>query len=62
MAEMFVEIPETLLEGVRDFLKAHPDWDHERLLTAALSLWLLQNGGDRRAAPIYLDSLFQKES
>jgi hypothetical protein len=41
-------------------LDSHPDWDQDRVFTAALSLFLLQNGDcDRRAARVYLDSLFK---
>ncbi|CCH65860.1 hypothetical protein RINTHM_14030 [Richelia intracellularis HM01] len=53
------EIPETLHESLNIYLAAHPDWDQTRVLTAALSLFLLQNGhGDRHAARVYLETLF----
>lgn len=62
-----VEIPEELYTAARNHLETHPDWDYNRVFTAALSLFLLQNGTNstptasqeyRRAARIYLDSLF----
>jgi hypothetical protein len=36
--------------------KQHPDWDEKRLLTAAVSLFLLQHGdGDRHIRQVYLE-------
>ena len=56
---IFTEIPETLHESLKNYLETHPDWDQNRVLTAALSLFLLQNGErDRRAARVYLETLF----
>lgn len=62
-----VEIPEELYGTMTGFLATNPAWDHDRLFTAALSLFLLQNGTSssssasedyRRAARTYLDALF----
>ena len=54
------EIPEELQGALDDYLETHPDWDCDRVLAAALSLFLLQNGdGDRRASRVYLDTLFR---
>ncbi|MEB3214642.1 MAG: DUF2811 domain-containing protein [Nostocales cyanobacterium 94392] len=54
------QVPETLHESLKNYLETHPDWDQDRVLTAALSLFLLQNGdSDRRAARVYLETLFQ---
>ena len=56
---IFTEIPEPLHESLKNYLETHPDWDQNRVLTAALSLFLLQNGdSDRRAARVYLETLF----
>ena len=56
---IFTEIPEALHESLKNYLDTHPDWDQNRVLTAALSLFLLQNGeSDRRAARVYLETLF----
>ncbi|ABA24512.1 DUF2811 domain-containing protein [Anabaena sp. FACHB-709] len=56
---IFTEIPETLHDSLKNYLETHPDWDQNRVLTAALSLFLLQNGdSDRRAARVYLETLF----
>lgn len=57
---ILAEIPEVLHESLKAYLETHPDWDQDRVFAAALSLFLLQNGDcDRRAARIYLDSLFK---
>ncbi|MEA5619134.1 DUF2811 domain-containing protein [Cronbergia sp. UHCC 0137] len=54
------EVPETLQESLESYLATHPDWDQNRVLKAALSLFLLQNGdSDRRAARVYLETLFE---
>jgi Protein of unknown function (DUF2811) len=60
---LFVEIPETLHHSLATFLDTRPEWDQDRVFSAAVSLFLLQNrlpeqGRDRNAARIYLDSLF----
>jgi predicted TPR repeat methyltransferase len=58
---IFTEIPETLKESLNSYLENHPDWDQNRVLTAALSLFLLQNGeSDRKAARVYLETLFHQ--
>ncbi|MDX2096169.1 MAG: DUF2811 domain-containing protein [Leptolyngbyaceae cyanobacterium bins.59] len=57
---ILTEIPEALHESLKQYLESHPDWDQDRVLSAALSLFLLQTGGsDRRTARVYLDSLFK---
>ena len=64
---ILTEIPESLHESLKNYLETHPDWDEKRVLTAALSLFLLQNGESdapggrerhRRAARVYLETLF----
>lgn len=65
---MLTEIPEALHESLKTYLETHPDWDQDRVFTAALSLFLLQNDGGntpeasrsyRRAAQVYLETLFR---
>lgn len=64
---ILAEIPEELHESIKNYLDTHPDWDQDRVFSAALSLFLLQNGNGqtpeaeysyRRAARVYLDALF----
>jgi Protein of unknown function (DUF2811) len=58
---ILAEIPETLHESLQGYLVTHPDWDQDRVFSAALSLFLLQNNqSDRRVARVYLDSLFKQ--
>lgn len=60
---ILAEIPEELHQTLKGYLESHPDWDQDRVFSAALSLFLLQNGeGDRRAARVYLDTLFQRSA
>jgi Protein of unknown function (DUF2811) len=65
---ILAEIPEDLHESLQGYLTTHPDWDQDRVFCAALSLFLLQNGNSdtpdasrsyRRAARVYLDTLFK---
>ena len=65
---ILAEIPETLHESLQSYLEKNPDWDQDRVFSAALSLFLLQNGDSstpeashcyRQAARIYLETLFQ---
>ena len=61
-----VEIPESLHSAMMTFLATRPDWDQPRVMSAALSLFLLQNKptndsmSDRAVARVYLDSLFKR--
>ncbi len=56
---ILAEIPEELHEALTGYLEHHPSWDQDRVLSAALSLFLLQNGdNDRRPSKVYLDTLF----
>ena len=55
-----IEIPQELYDAYQKFVETHPNWDTSRVGSAALSLFLLQNGEcDRRASRVYLDSLFE---
>lgn len=56
---LMVEIPEDLHKSIQDYLKTHEMWSQERMMQAALSLFLLQNGVNHpRVNSLYLDSLF----
>lgn len=58
---ILAEIPEELHDTLKSYLEHHSDWDQDRVFVAALSLFLLQNGNcDRRAARVYLDTLFKR--
>ena len=58
---ILTEIPEQLHESLKSYLETHSDWDQDRVFAAALSLFLIENGnGDRRAARVYLETLFHR--
>ena len=65
---VFAEIPEDLHQSLTTYLEKHPQWDLDRVFSAALSLFLLQNEGGystqhsphyKACARVYLESLFQ---
>jgi Protein of unknown function (DUF2811) len=68
---LLVEIPEALHYSLGSFLESRPDWDQDRVFSAAISLFLLQSRGPdqetderssvdhRQTARIYLDTLFR---
>ncbi|MEA5463325.1 DUF2811 domain-containing protein [Leptothoe sp. PORK10 BA2] len=56
---LMVEIPEDLHLSIQDYLDTHELWSQERMMQAALSLFLLQNGVNKpHVNSLYLDSLF----
>lgn len=58
-----IEIPEELHTATQEYLDQHPDWDQGRIVQAALSLFLLQNGaGAEGVNELYLESLFGCDS
>ena len=64
---ILAEIPESLHDSLQNYLDTHPTWDQDRVFAAALSLFLLQNGGAKSAhaqyracARVYLETLFQQ--
>ena len=58
---ILTEIPEELHQSLKSYLEDHPNWDQDRVFAAALSLFLLQNrDGDRCAARVYLETIFDR--
>ncbi len=56
---LMVEIPETLYVSIQEYLNTHEKWSQERMMQAALSLFLMQNGVNQpQVNSLYLDSLF----
>lgn len=56
---LMVEIPEALHLSIQDYLEVHELWSQERMMQAALSLFLMQNGVNQpHVNSLYLDSLF----
>lgn len=67
---ILAEIPEELHLSMQGYLSGNPDWDQDRVFSAAISLFLLQNTVEnspeaslnyRRAAQVYLDTLFRSD-
>ncbi|MFN9660201.1 MAG: DUF2811 domain-containing protein [Cyanobacteriota bacterium] len=38
------EVPEALFDGMREFIRNHPQWDQYSVITSALAGFLFQNG------------------
>jgi hypothetical protein len=66
---LLIEVPEVLHDSLKNYLEIRTDWDQDRVFTAALSLFLLQNRGthaapdqqhQQQASRIYLDTLFKR--
>jgi hypothetical protein len=55
---LLTEIPLDLHRSLRDYLDAHPDWDQDRVFTAALSLFFIQ---DQEHSPPVIDRLDERE-
>jgi len=53
------EVPEALFEGMREFIRNHPNWDQYSVITSALAGFLFQNGSpERTVKDHYLSGLF----
>jgi hypothetical protein len=68
---ILAEIPEEIHLSLKNYLENHPNWDQDRVFTAALSLFLLQNNSGqtseasqnyRACARVYLETLFQQSN
>ncbi|HEY9661593.1 MAG TPA: DUF2811 domain-containing protein [Allocoleopsis sp.] len=58
MISITSEIPDHLYESIQHHLDQHLQWDSDRLVTAALALFLLQYAqADRDGATTYLETL-----
>lgn len=55
------EVPEVLFDGMREFIRHHPQWDQYRLISAALANFLFQNGSQESSVTQhYLNGLFMR--
>jgi hypothetical protein len=55
---LLAELPESLHTALKRYLDRHPEWDQDRAIAAALSLFLMQNNSDTNASRVYLDTMF----
>ena len=59
----FSEVPAPLKDAMTSFIENHPNWDQYRLVQAALSGFLVQNGIEsREITRLYLDNMFSRKS
>jgi len=62
MVSLQADVPEPLLQSMRGFIEAHPNWDQYRLFQAALAGFLVQNGLEsREVTRCYLANLFPQK-
>jgi len=54
-----VELEPALMHGIWRYLDDHHDWDHDRVVNAAVALWLMQqHGSSPEITRIWLDKTF----
>ncbi len=57
------QLPLTLQAAMKGFIEQYPNWDQYRLIQAALSGFLVQNGVDSRSITrLYLANMFSSAS
>ena len=49
LISFLAEVPPSIKEAMEAFIDDHPNWDQYRLIQAALSGFLIQNGVDSRS-------------
>ena len=55
------EVPEVLFQGMREFIRNHPQWDQYTVISSALAGFLFQNGCQERCvSEHYLDALISR--
>ena len=56
------EVPPSIKQAMEAFIDDHPNWDQYRLIQAALSGFLIQNGVDSRSINrLYFQNMFSKK-
>lgn len=59
MISITIDIPEPLFEALTQHVEQRPEWNSNRVGTAALALFLMQSGIDNRGVAVtYLNSIF----
>ena len=57
------EIPKQIQQAMKVYIEKHPNWDQYRLLQAALSGFLIQNGiSSRLITRLYVGNMFGSHS
>ncbi|AAQ00511.1 MULTISPECIES: DUF2811 domain-containing protein [Prochlorococcus] len=63
LVSFLTEVPEPLKEAMTTFIETHPNWDQYRLIQAALSGFLVQNGIESRSINrLYFQNMFSKNA
>ena len=63
LISFLAEVPPSIKEAMEAFIDDHPNWDQYRLIQAALSGFLIQNGVDSRSINrLYCQNMFSKRS
>ncbi len=58
---METEIPEILLNKMKDYIESSPEYDQHSFITSAVNNFLYKNGSeDRRVAENYLNDIFDQ--
>ena len=62
LISFLAEVPPSIKEAMEAFIDDHPNWDQYRLIQAALSGFLIQNGVDSRPINrLYFQNMFSKK-
>ncbi len=62
LVSFLAEVPPSIKEAMEAFIDDHPNWDQYRLIQAALSGFLIQNGVDSRSINrLYFQNMFSKK-
>ncbi len=63
LVSFLADIPAPLQAAMTTFIERHPNWDQYRLIQAAISGFLVQNGVEsRKVTRLYLDNMFCSKS
>jgi hypothetical protein len=58
-----IEIPKQIQQAMTVYIEKHPNWDQYRLLQAAISGFLIQNGiSSRLITRLYIGNMFGSHS
>ena len=62
LISFLAEVPPSIKEAMETFIDDHPNWDQYRLIQAALSGFLIQNGFESRSINrLYFQNMFSKK-
>ncbi len=62
LISFLAEVPPSIKGAMETFIDAHPNWDQYRLIQAALSGFLIQNGVHSRSINrLYFQNMFSKK-